>query len=206
MPPGHANAAWPARCRWPTACRCCWRCAVAAAHAGWRGLSGGVLEATLAALCQGSGSAAADVVVWLGPCIGKRRFEVDADVLAAFSVSAKTTFGTIAEATFSTNAKAASSADADAGDLLQRCASCSRTGSILPSPPASRDCTTKRRSIQMGLVKVFNSFSSRCIRCGGRRVVHAMRGNRATVPNIQNLCSHPPPSPLDLEGYSGEAP
>jgi YfiH family protein len=58
--------------------------AVAAAHAGWRGLAGGVLEATLAALCDGMGAAPADVQAWLGPCIGPREFEVGADVLQAF--------------------------------------------------------------------------------------------------------------------------
>lgn len=58
--------------------------AVGAAHAGWRGLAGGVLEATVAALCDGSGCAPADLVAWLGPCIGPREFEVGADVLAAF--------------------------------------------------------------------------------------------------------------------------
>jgi polyphenol oxidase len=58
--------------------------AVAAAHAGWRGLAAGVLENTVAALCQGSGCDSADLVVWLGPCIGPQRFEVGADVLLAF--------------------------------------------------------------------------------------------------------------------------
>jgi YfiH family protein len=58
--------------------------AVAAAHAGWRGLAGGVLEATLAALRDGAGVAPASVVAWLGPCIGPRAFEVGADVLQAF--------------------------------------------------------------------------------------------------------------------------
>ena len=58
--------------------------AVAAAHAGWRGLAGGVLEATLAALCRGMDARPADVRVWLGPCIGPRQFEVGADVLLAF--------------------------------------------------------------------------------------------------------------------------
>lgn len=53
--------------------------AVGAAHAGWRGLAGGVVEATLAALGPG------EVVAWLGPCIGPRQFEVGADVLAAFA-------------------------------------------------------------------------------------------------------------------------
>lgn len=58
--------------------------AVGAAHAGWRGLAGGVLEATLKAICTGQGVAPGAVQVWLGPCIGPRQFEVGADVLAAF--------------------------------------------------------------------------------------------------------------------------
>lgn len=52
---------------------------VAAAHAGWRGLAAGVLEATLAAMR----TSPADVCAWLGPAIGPRAFEVGADVFAA---------------------------------------------------------------------------------------------------------------------------
>lgn len=62
--------------------------AVGAAHAGWRGLAGGVVEATVDAICEGSGCTPADLVAWLGPCIGPREFEVGADVLAAFPDSA----------------------------------------------------------------------------------------------------------------------
>jgi YfiH family protein len=58
--------------------------AVGAAHAGWRGLAAGVVEAALAAVCEAAGCAPADVDVWLGACIGPRRFEVGADVLQAF--------------------------------------------------------------------------------------------------------------------------
>ena len=58
--------------------------AVGAAHAGWRGLAGGVLDNTVAALCQASGCEAGDLVAWLGPCIGPGRFEVGPDVLQAF--------------------------------------------------------------------------------------------------------------------------
>jgi purine-nucleoside/S-methyl-5'-thioadenosine phosphorylase / adenosine deaminase len=58
--------------------------AVAAAHAGWRGLSGGVVEATVTALCEGTGAVPGEVVAWLGPCIGPLRYEVGADVLLAF--------------------------------------------------------------------------------------------------------------------------
>lgn len=58
--------------------------AVAAAHAGWRGLAAGVLEATVAALGTGAGVAPHELIAWLGPCIGPRHFEVGADVLLAF--------------------------------------------------------------------------------------------------------------------------
>lgn len=60
---------------------------VAAAHAGWRGLAGGVLEATLHALCEGTGSRPDEIVAWLGPCVGPRRFEVGEEVLMAFEES-----------------------------------------------------------------------------------------------------------------------
>lgn len=57
---------------------------VAAAHAGWRGLAAGVLEATLRALCKATGAAPAQVHAWLGACIGPQRFEVGDEVRAAF--------------------------------------------------------------------------------------------------------------------------
>lgn len=61
-------------------------CAVAAAHAGWRGLAGeggrGVIESVCNAL-QHHGRLA-DVLAWLGPCIGPDAFEVGPEVKAAF--------------------------------------------------------------------------------------------------------------------------
>lgn len=57
---------------------------VGAAHAGWRGLAGGVIEATVRALLDGSPIRAASLIAWLGPCIGPQAFEVGAEVKAAF--------------------------------------------------------------------------------------------------------------------------
>lgn len=53
---------------------------VASAHAGWRGLVGGVVESTVEAM----GVAPRDIMVWLGPAIGSDAFEVGDEVRDAF--------------------------------------------------------------------------------------------------------------------------
>jgi YfiH family protein len=57
---------------------------VAAAHAGWRGLAGGVIEQTVSAMCQAKGLKAQHLSVWLGPCIGPTAFEVGDDLRQTF--------------------------------------------------------------------------------------------------------------------------
>jgi polyphenol oxidase len=55
--------------------------AVAAAHAGWRGLAAGVLGETVRAF----GAPPERLLAWLGPAIGPAHFEVGREVLEAFT-------------------------------------------------------------------------------------------------------------------------
>jgi len=61
--------------------------AVGAAHAGWRGLAAGVLEACAAEVCEAAACEPDGLRAWLGASIGPQAFEVGADVLQAFGVA-----------------------------------------------------------------------------------------------------------------------
>lgn len=58
--------------------------AVGAAHAGWRGLSAGIVEQTAARVAALAGGATHELHAYLGPAIGPQAFEVGADVRDAF--------------------------------------------------------------------------------------------------------------------------
>jgi YfiH family protein len=78
---------------------------VAAAHAGWRGLAGGVIEATVRALKV----APEKLIAWLGPAIGPGHFEVGAEVREALLAGDPG-----ADAAFAANARGRYMADLDA--------------------------------------------------------------------------------------------
>jgi len=54
---------------------------VAAVHAGWQGLSNGIVSKVVATFADPS-----SILVWMGPAIGPDAFEVGPDVLAAFDI------------------------------------------------------------------------------------------------------------------------
>lgn len=56
---------------------------VAAAHAGWRGALGGILESTIAAM-EGLGASRRRIRAAVGPCIGQTAYEVGAEFEAEF--------------------------------------------------------------------------------------------------------------------------
>ncbi|MDE1152777.1 MAG: peptidoglycan editing factor PgeF [Micavibrio sp.] len=56
---------------------------IGAAHAGWKGAIGGVLEATIAAMAA-LGAEAGDITAAIGPCIGPQSYEVSEDFIKPF--------------------------------------------------------------------------------------------------------------------------
>jgi YfiH family protein len=77
---------------------------VAAAHAGWRGLLAGVLEATVGAMHTHPDQ----VLAWLGPAIGPAAFEVGPEVRAEFLAAASPSEESVVAACFTPNPERAS--------------------------------------------------------------------------------------------------
>lgn len=78
---------------------------VGAIHAGWKGLASGILEHSIECMMRASGSKPEDLMVWLGPAIGPKIYEVgnevrqvftslDSDTEKAFKLSPGTTLDT----------------------------------------------------------------------------------------------------------------
>jgi polyphenol oxidase len=84
---------------------------VAAAHAGWRGIACGVIEAAVAAVT--AALPAGRLLAWLGPAIGPRHFEIGAEVREALLAGDPG-----AEAAFAPNARGRFMADL--GTLVRR--------------------------------------------------------------------------------------
>jgi YfiH family protein len=80
---------------------------VGAAHAGWRGMAAGVIEATVDAL----GAPPRELLAWLGPAIGPRHFEVGAEVRAEFLRRAGAGGAAAVDAAFRSNASGRYMAD-----------------------------------------------------------------------------------------------
>lgn len=72
---------------------------VAAIHAGWRGLVGGIIESSLARF----DAPPQDLLVWLGPAIGQQHFEVGEDVREAFLKASSEWQRTLTDAVFRPN-------------------------------------------------------------------------------------------------------
>ncbi len=56
---------------------------VGACHAGWRGALGGIIESTVAAMCE-IGATPSDIMAVLGPCIGPDNYEVGEEFRTEF--------------------------------------------------------------------------------------------------------------------------
>jgi len=57
---------------------------VCAIHAGWRGLCDGIIEKSLSSICAALKIDSTELLIWLGPCIGKSAFQVGDEVRAQF--------------------------------------------------------------------------------------------------------------------------
>ena len=62
----------------------------AAIHAGWKGTVAGIVEKTAKRMIENRGSNPANILAYIGPCIGLANFEVGDEVAAQFAAEYKT--------------------------------------------------------------------------------------------------------------------
>jgi copper oxidase (laccase) domain-containing protein len=62
---------------------------IGAAHSGWKGAIGGVLENTIAAM-ESLGASRGSIIAAIGPLIRQQSYEVGAEFVARFSEGART--------------------------------------------------------------------------------------------------------------------
>ena len=84
--PSYACAVRTADCA-PVLVACCATGAVAAIHAGWRGISCGVIAAAIGAMARELGAVPHSMVASVGPCARARRYEVGEEVASAVSAA-----------------------------------------------------------------------------------------------------------------------
>ena len=117
---------------------------VGGAHAGWRGLAGGVLEALVAHL-RGrlpQGGADAGLLAWLGPCIGPRAFEVGGEVREAFAAH-----DPAAAACFTANPQAAGKWLADLQALARQRLAAAGVAAVYGNDGGDGWCTVTQESL-----------------------------------------------------------
>jgi len=71
----------------PVLVACCATGAVAAIHAGWRGIAGGVIAAAVDAMVRDFGALPGAMVAAVGPCARAQRYEVGEEVAAAMTAA-----------------------------------------------------------------------------------------------------------------------
>jgi polyphenol oxidase len=95
--------------------------AVAAIHAGWRGVVSEIVPATVDAMTREFGSAPEDLVVAIGPGIGPCCFEVGPEVAAQFQLSGRTKVDLIATTCRQLGRKGVSGGQISTGQLCTYC-------------------------------------------------------------------------------------
>jgi YfiH family protein len=130
------------------------RGSVAACHAGWRGVAGGILAVAVRGLVA-QGSAAADLLVALGPAVSGANYQVNHEVSRQVAGSLTPLL------------RLADSAGADASDLLEELGVLGRGGALHSDPEPEKDRLDIRQAarIQLELLGINQDRIAICPLC-----------------------------------------